>query len=352
MKTILIFCLALVTLSTTAQTIYTVTKTTDPDPFEYPYDYEDSLCDPEMYGTLQWAIRKANDTQDSVRIEFNIPGSSPHTILIYYTLPGLYNRITIDGTTQQGYQKNNPAVIVAGGHFEIYANYCTVKGLYIKGNQRYGIMCYKVGYTTIEENVINQIDHLLYILWQNEGAVSLNGSSNCIIRNNIIGTDKDNNPCYYPEMNESCKNAINILYVPGSGKPAIPTYSNNNTIENNTIANSGKGIYIQQNCVSNKLSQNRINDCYYAITLLSGANANKSAPEIDTYENNILGGLSDPYDTIEIFGSTGDGQADEYLGSTTADDYGNWQLYIPPVYPYAVATATDEDEKHLCTGSH
>ena len=72
MKTILQICIILFALSTKAQTIYTVTKTTDPDPFVYPYDYEDSLCAPEMYGTLQWAIRKANDTQDSVKIVFNI----------------------------------------------------------------------------------------------------------------------------------------------------------------------------------------------------------------------------------------------------------------------------------------
>jgi len=45
---ILGIALFLFSVFTNAQTVYTVTKTTDPDPFEHPYNFEDSLCDPEM----------------------------------------------------------------------------------------------------------------------------------------------------------------------------------------------------------------------------------------------------------------------------------------------------------------
>ncbi len=63
-----------------AQPVFTVTKTTDPDPFIYTYNNDDSLCDPEMLGTLQWAIRKSNNTGGAAIINFNIPGPEPYKI--------------------------------------------------------------------------------------------------------------------------------------------------------------------------------------------------------------------------------------------------------------------------------
>ena len=56
---VLIFLLTGIVFNVFSQNIYTVTKTTDPNPFLY--NFVDSLCDSAMYGTLQWAIRKSND---------------------------------------------------------------------------------------------------------------------------------------------------------------------------------------------------------------------------------------------------------------------------------------------------
>ena len=64
MKTILflVLIIAAIKVNVFAQDTLYVTKTIDPDPFLYIYDYNDSLCDPVMLGTLQWAFRKRNDS--------------------------------------------------------------------------------------------------------------------------------------------------------------------------------------------------------------------------------------------------------------------------------------------------
>jgi len=116
MKTIkLILCfLVFISINITAQTTLVVTKTTDPDPYQYPYNFNDSLCNPEMYGTLQWAVRKANDIQTNVNIVFNIQGAGTHTINLEYTLPVLKAHVSVDGSSQTGYTQGNPSVIING----------------------------------------------------------------------------------------------------------------------------------------------------------------------------------------------------------------------------------------------
>jgi hypothetical protein len=348
MRTIALFWALLLTVAANSQTIYTVTKTTDPDPFEYPYNYVDSLCDTTMYGTLQWAIRKANDTPDSVLIQFNIPGNGHDSIHLNYSLPNIVKQVTIDGTTQQGYELNNPAIIIDGRNkmygLVITANNCIIKGLYLFMFQYNGILCINADNIHIENNVINRINHLLQPMAPpiNEGAVSLYGAQYCNVRNNIIGTDKDNNPYYFSGLNSSCKNGVNIISLARVDRTKL---SNNNTVKANRIANGeNAGIYIQQNCVSNKLTKNLIYNCGYAIKLLSGANNNILPPVITSYQNDTLSGTSAPNDIIEVFGSTGAEQANEYLGSTNTDGNGNWQLYAQTTYQYAVATARDGND--------
>ena len=77
-KTLLSLITILCLSSAFAITTITVIKSTDVDPYIYRYNYIDSLCAPEMYGTLQWAIRKALDTPDECIIVFNIPEYRTH----------------------------------------------------------------------------------------------------------------------------------------------------------------------------------------------------------------------------------------------------------------------------------
>ena len=79
-----------------AQTIFTVTKPGDYDPFIYQYNYIDSLCDTTMYGTLQWAERKSLDTSGPCEIRFAIPGAGPHIIYLNGFLPGINKKVYIN----------------------------------------------------------------------------------------------------------------------------------------------------------------------------------------------------------------------------------------------------------------
>jgi len=70
MKKIILSFLVFISLQASSQTVYVVTKNTDPIPFVDYYNFIDSLCDPDMYGTFQWALRKANDTPGACEIRF------------------------------------------------------------------------------------------------------------------------------------------------------------------------------------------------------------------------------------------------------------------------------------------
>ena len=75
-------------------------------------------------GTLQYAIRTANNSPaDAVVIVFNIPGLGPHVIYLNNYLPALTKPITIDGSTQPGYNYNNgPSIIIDGTNVPIYSH--------------------------------------------------------------------------------------------------------------------------------------------------------------------------------------------------------------------------------------
>src|SRR6185295_8479234 len=90
-----------------AQTVYTVTLKTNPIGGVAP-----------ATGQLVWAINSANANPGESIINFNIPGSPPYNIQLSNTLPPLKRTIFIDGTTQPGYDANdpgNPVIVLDGG---------------------------------------------------------------------------------------------------------------------------------------------------------------------------------------------------------------------------------------------
>jgi hypothetical protein len=64
-------------------------------------------------GTLRQAILDANAAGATPVIQFNLPGTAPHTIALASALPTIANAITIDGTTQSDYDAQNPKPVVA-----------------------------------------------------------------------------------------------------------------------------------------------------------------------------------------------------------------------------------------------
>ncbi|MBI4645722.1 MAG: hypothetical protein HY738_03755, partial [Bacteroidia bacterium] len=318
-----------------AQDTLVVTKIGDPNPFTDPYNFVDSLCDPDMYGTLQWAFYKANDLPGATVIIFDIQGVAPYIIFLNQELPGLYKTTVIDGTTQAGYATGSPAIVIDGqdrfnmGIFSYATNNSNIKGLYLRNFRQSAIIFSGCATYNIVDNVICRVNN-----GADNTATSgiLLGTSNYgSIKGNIIGTD----------------NTGAVLSIEDYGI-AILYNSEENTIggtisgEGNTIVNCGvRGISVFATCNYNRISGNLIYNNPVGIRLLTNANMNKTAPVITDFTGTTVTGTSQPGDIIELFGSTGDENANEYLTTVTADEVGNWTANITTGYGFVVATATD-----------
>ena len=324
------FCI--VCISTVfSQTVYTVNKTTDPDPFVYRYHFDDSICAPELIGTLQWTIRKVNDTQGDCIINFNIPGTGPHTILINHYIPQIHNSsVIIDGRTQIGYSFQNPAVIIDGqeniGDAIVASGttYFETDALYIRNFLNSAIALYNTNYSKITGNILKLGNYTDYgtsrIVVANSHNVDIYGN---IMGDETIGGGLFNSTGIYLWEVDYC-NIGGAL----SGQPNLITQC----VYGATI---GDSYHI-------KISRNLIYDNVLGLWLLENANYNKQAPEILIFFNNILSGTSLPGDSIEIFGSTGFQSANEYLTTVYTDASGNWSAAITGLnWPYVIATATD-----------
>ncbi|PIP54020.1 MAG: hypothetical protein COX07_07520, partial [Bacteroidetes bacterium CG23_combo_of_CG06-09_8_20_14_all_32_9] len=336
-------------VSLKGQDTLTVTKTTDPDQFLYRYNYVDTLCASAMLGTLQWAIRKANDSPDSSVIVINIPGLGPHVIYLNYYLPALTKPITIDGSTQPGYNYNNGPSIIIDGSYIPYNSACfntsgsseryVIKGLLIR-NFYLSTGIYIWGPNS------KLIDNVLQNVGGNEaGYYRAMGvyiaAPRCIIQGNVFGTDITGTENYGSDAE--------AIYLQNQWLPADNCIIGGSGVnEPNIITNSGwAGISIAQGKY-NRISRNRIYNNQGGITLIIYAgptwwgNEGKTAPVITSATANTVSGTSAPGDIIEIFGSTGNENANEYIATTQTDVNGNWTAQATTTYQNVIATATDD----------
>ena len=337
-------------VSLQGQDTITVFKITDPDQFLNRYNYVDSLCDSAMLGTLQWAIRKANDSPAySVVIVINIPGLGPHVIYLYNYLPMLMKPITIDGSTQPGYNySNGPSIIIDGTNipiynncfnFSSYADSSSVTGIHIRNFWASNGVIVFTGNITIKDcmfwNVGGQEPGYP---WRCMGIYI--AGSNAILQGNIIGTDISGTqnhgcPAEAVYIQSQWLRADNCI-IGGSGQN-----------ESNLIANSGLSGITIDNAKYNKITRNRIYNNGGGINLILGAgppywgNEGKTAPVITSATANAVSGTSAPNDIIEIFGSTGNENANDYLATTQTDVNGNWTTSVNTAYNNVIATATD-----------
>jgi hypothetical protein len=341
MKKIIIFIALIITIICNAngQTTYTVIKTTDPDPYLHPFDFDDNHCDPDMLGTLQWAIRKSLQTPGNSIIAFNISGTGPFTIQLNYSLPVLEkNPVTIDGTTQPGYTAGNPQIYLDG-------NYKQITGLYfnnLKNSSINGILFTHFISQAISFNYcdICSVNDCYFIEnGSNESkvfptAIRLIRSSHGTFSGNFIGMA--------PNGNAVGNQGFGIVLTNNSNGNV---FGGTNAGKGNTIVNNLKfGIWIVENSIYNKISGNIIYGQDRAIVLEGGGNQNKHIPEITTYNlaTGTLSGISEAYDTIEIFGSTGNESANEYLAKAVADAHGDWVVNnVVTTYNFVIATAKD-----------
>ncbi|MFH2141095.1 MAG: right-handed parallel beta-helix repeat-containing protein, partial [Bacteroidota bacterium] len=319
-----------------SQEIYVVTKPYDVDPIIHQYHFVDSLCDQEMYGTYQWALRKVNDTPGPCIIQFAISGVGPQTLNILYELPGLTNpySVAIDGTTQPGYQYGQPVIIIDGGNVLTigitcyFGNNIEIKGIQIQNFYLYGILINDCNTGVIESNVVIGGPYIGILLYE---------SFSFSVIGNYLGTN------YFLDSGLGCDwmgIRIDNYYGSIASNHVIGGTGQN---EGNTIAfNENYGIQVLY-ATNNLITRNRIfNNSWGGIALSFTANNAKICPFINSFVDTIITGTSQPNDIIEIFGSTGNQNANEYLTTVTANAGGEWSAVITNNnYANCIATATD-----------
>lgn len=319
-----------------AQNIYVVTKSTDVNPFEHPYKFDDNECDPEMYGTLQWAINKANDDNAESIIEFNIPGSGPHEIVLNYYLPQIKSSTTIDATTQVGYTEGNPAITLSGQNkfasgFDVNNATTLINGIHIKNFNNNGVLLYNASNSRVENCVFTSITNTIDTKTAAVG-IRIVGSNNVELYGNDI------------QVKLNSTSSLSPTYGVFVDKSFYCIIGGTEEGKSNLIANCSYVGVAVRGCNYNKISGNIFYNNEKAIEMVYSANAGIQPPEIIDYQNGILSGTALPNSTIEIFGSTGEENANEYLVSTIADGGGEWLVEVSTEYEYFVGTQRDGSE--------
>lgn len=307
-----------------AQTIYWVTNTND-----------------SGTGSLRAAITSANANQGEDVINFNISVISP--IILTTQLPDITEKVTIDGTTQSGYQLYSPIISIDGQsqvgigfNFKNHSS-SVLKGLNIKGFNTTGVRLNNCDSIEVSENVIEGI-----------------GNHGIWIGLEFIGENYD---VYYSQYSVITKNiikntSIGISISAGNTGFTTPKPCIQNRIggdlesDQNIIYNVGQGIASYDDAYYNLWTKNKIFNCTYPpIGGLASANNSKQAPVINNFNSGVLSGTADAYDVVEIFGSTGTGNANEYYGTTNSDINGNWSMTIDSnfdnLWPYYTSISTD-----------
>ncbi len=182
--------------------------------------------------TLRAAIQQANGTTGADVIEFDIPGTGPHTIAPASVLPIITNPVTIDGYTEPGAlaaTSSTSATLmveldgtnVAGAFDGLHINTTNsfVGGLAVNGFGQHGIHLEGSGHTiagnyigtdiTGETDLGNTGSGLLIessdstiggdtpadrnVISGNQFGAFMTGASNNVVQGNYIGTDADGN---------------------------------------------------------------------------------------------------------------------------------------------------------------
>ncbi|MGQ0829853.1 MAG: PKD domain-containing protein [Bacteroidota bacterium] len=322
------------------QTTFVVTSTTDPvNPV------------PAVEGELRWAIQQANANLTGIPsiITFKIPGTGPFTINLKSTLPVITKPVYIYGTTQPGYDFNNPGnpIIIIDGTITSTTQLIQglsfndapgskLTGIYIKSFNN-GLTVTLSNSCEFTNNVINRI---------NQRCVSMIRSSFCTFKGNYINTDKD----------------LTHFAITGD-EGIIFTQSNDNIIGGTNCGEGNTIAFVRSEGIDNHpipgqrnlFSGNVIFGCTLNEIFIRGSgNGGKTFPTITT-TGCITSGTSQPNDVIQVFGSTGPADARRnarvYMGTVTANSTGNWSIALSDIkYPFVTATATNSlnNTSELC----
>jgi CSLREA domain-containing protein len=186
-------------------------------------------------GSLRQAILNANAVPGLNTIDFAIPGAGVHTIALTAALPTITDPVVIDGTTQPGFDPNNPKpVIVLNGSgagpdvneqpangLRLGGGNTTVKGLVIQGFAGDGILIEGHGGDSIVGNYIGTDPDGKGAVPNNNGMEINNVGGNSIVGDVISG---NSNVGILVESLNATGNDIqgNFIGTDATGMAAVP----------------------------------------------------------------------------------------------------------------------------------
>ena len=339
MKKLIFLSLFLLFCSTKeyAQAVFTVTLTTDP------------ASGAGSPGELRWAMEQANAYAGESTINFNIPGSGPYQINVVRQLPVITKTVFIDGTTQPGYDFNNPGnplVIVRGyAHTFDFLN-CTagkITGLYIKQGD-YGIHLVNCSNIEIKNNVINTIGETC--IWIQDSQFNTVKGNYLNVTSSLASTGADGAIGVW--LYRSSDNIIGGQYC---GEANFIGYNKSKGISNTDVTD------VRNRFLGNLLFENDYMSGVRFEVGFGGAGNNMKAPPVITSASGcVVTGTAMPDDYVELFGSTGPAtkrtNAKSYLGGVKANGSGQWSIPVSNnSYSFVTALATDglNTSSELCT---
>lgn len=380
------FSACLATVNTASGAVLTVTNTDDDGP-----------------GSLRHAIAESNALLTDDTIVFDLPGDGPHVIAPLSPLPELTDPLTLDGTTQPGYD-GVPVVVLSGSNagfqadgLRLSAGNSVIRGLSVVGFRSRGVVLTIGGNNRIQGNYIGinpagepvangNVGLLLSNSANNQIGGAASGEGNVVsgnglhgiqldgsgstgntIRGNRIGTDssgtgaRGNGRVGIEFNNGASANTVGgeapgqgniIAFNRGHGVSVLHFQAIENRISGNSIhANNERGILLGFN-ISNNDDGDGDNgpNGLQNYPLLTSATA---APDSVTIQG-TLNSRADLEYRLDFFANqlcddSGNGEGRQYLGSTsvTTDSDGDavFDVTIPTVLSgrLITATATDPD---------
>ncbi len=313
-----------------------------------------TTADDEGPGSLREAIICANAEPGPNIIRFSIqPFGQNITIFVGETsgeaLPTLTDaETTIDGTTQPGWSTGGdltPVIILDGSQhnwtFPINALFiqgsgCRIFGLEIRNFPDDGIDVYQANNVRIGDqfkmNIIYSCGAPIDTFpdfpnlgpWEGCGIVLRNGANNCVVQNNIIGTNEFLEPGL---GNEWCG-------ISNRASANFNTIGANNQNRDNIIFGNPVGIRIDNSIGVITLRNEYICNDSAGIELVNNANANIAPPEITNATPTQISGTGGNAQTVQVYlSNTSDCpgaacQGRVFLGETPVVG-GTWTLSAP-----------------------
>lgn len=248
-------------------------------------------------GTLRQALLDANANFEPDVIEFRISGSPPFTIIPRSPLPGIYEPLVVDGTTQPGY--NGSPIIELNGEqagseangLRILSSNCVVRGLVINRFARDGIRIEGLGGNIVEGNYVGTDVSGKVALGNGWGGVSLYSALNRVGgpgagKGNLLSGNKS---CgLYIQSAFAVSNVVcgNRIGTDKTGLIRVPNQTNGiviagavgnviggtNTGEGNVISGNGlSGIYLLDGADGNVIQGNLIGLGSDGVTVVSNS---------------------------------------------------------------------------------